>query len=100
MECVSNTDDLIAWVYYKATKQLTSEAFDVKVDMLESDILAVYSRAAMAYEGDSVVFDSYDAAEKKYVGNCKDFLESFNDLKDTSIYRLSGGKKVCFIKTV
>lgn len=114
MKTIKTSQELYAYVmseYKKYDTELNSLFFDFQVHMFKSDILAVYERLQYDINGDFVVRlknpkqeelkdgdviiygDSEESLttgyDELYDGNCKEFLESFNDRElETGLCRL------------
>lgn len=90
---ITDSNELYKYVandYCEYDQELSSLHFDVDVSMKKKDILEVYQQIQGDINGDEVCRLNNDGSEADdfipegeyediYTGNCKDFLESFND---------------------
>ena len=94
--------------YMKYDQELSSLHFDVKVRMPKRDILETYKYLQKDINGDEVVrlvngvessiFIPRGEYKDIFNGNCKDFLESFNEKEaETGFCRYDGDERLDFI---
>ena len=82
--------DHVLTEYRNESVELNSLFFDFEIKMKKADILEAYKELQRIINGDNVIrlVDGKEADEfikegsytDLYEGNCKDFLESFNDM--------------------
>lgn len=99
---ITNADDMIKKVeheYAQHDSELTSLFFDFDVDMTKADILFAYAQIQKDINDDYVWVSGNELAKmnEKYVGNCREYLESLNDEPDFYVRYSEGEINSSFI---